>query len=282
MRDLALAWIELLRLRLALTGALYTLVGAYLTTGTNGLASAGVVNAACVVAVVIAFGNAINDWVDASADAIAKPHRPIPSSRISRRTAGVATMALAVAALAAASRLRWELAVFVTCTVLVSAAYSMWLKGIPFAGHGSVGLLCGSILIYGGLAAGALTAAGWAAATMTFLYVFAQEVLFAIDEEAGDRASQVATTVTRLGRANGVRLYLLLTGALVLVSLWPWAAGFATDRYLVALIPLTVVPTIGMAWAVSRGFDSNNTVETCAWCSRFVWYSSIVCILLLR
>jgi geranylgeranylglycerol-phosphate geranylgeranyltransferase len=275
------AWMELIRWHVVLTGALYTALGAYLSAGWNGVLSRGVACSACVVALVIAFGNVINDCIDADADRIAKPYRPIPSGRVSLRSARAVAVSLASVSLAAGTVLRPEQQLFAVGTILLSAAYSLGLKGVRFIGHGSVGLLCGSILVYSGLAAGGVTRAGLVAAAMTSLYVFAEEILGALVQEKEDRASNVATTVTRIGRRNGVNLFIALAMAFVLVSLWPWAAGFAPYRYLAALIPLTVTPTISMVWAL-RVRPSDATVAACSKVSRVVWYTSVATIILLR
>ncbi len=274
-------WAELIRLRLVLSGVLYTYIGAYLAAGWRVLTATGVAQAALVVALVIAFGNVINDWLDANADSVAKPCRPIPSGRVSRSAAGLAAAILACAAMLAAAGLTNVQIAFALCTVALSAAYSWRLKGVLFLGHGSVGLLCGSILVYGGLAAGSVTLAGLIAAVMTFLYVFAQEVLFAVMEEEEDRATNVQTTVTQIGRVNGLRLFAGLAALFAVVSVWPLAAGSAPKFYPVALIPLTILPTIGMAWALMRR-PTNGTVAACSSLSRVVWYSSVASIMLLR
>ncbi|MET9433768.1 SCO3242 family prenyltransferase [Streptomyces sp. NPDC006551] len=95
------AWAELLRV-----SALFTVPGDALA----GAAAAGVrPNRATLLAIgsslcLYEAGMALNDWADRAEDAVDRPHRPIPSGRISPRAALVASAALTAAGLGLAAR----------------------------------------------------------------------------------------------------------------------------------------------------------------------------------
>ncbi|MGW0561293.1 UbiA family prenyltransferase [Streptomyces sp. NPDC003016] len=124
------AWAELLRV-----SALFTVVG----DAVAGAASVGVRpnrgTALAVGASVCLYeaGMALNDWADRAEDAVDRPHRPIPSGRVTPRAALAASCALTVAGLALAAgagRPALGTAVPLAATVW---AYDLRLKHTPAA-----------------------------------------------------------------------------------------------------------------------------------------------------
>ncbi len=125
-----IAWAELLRV-----SALFTVVG----DAVAGAASAGVRpnrgTALAVGASVCLYeaGMALNDWADRAEDAVDRPHRPIPSGRVTPRAALAASCALTAAGLAlAAGAGRPALGVAVPLAATVWA-YDLRLKHTPAA-----------------------------------------------------------------------------------------------------------------------------------------------------
>ncbi|MGW1023882.1 SCO3242 family prenyltransferase [Streptomyces sp. NPDC002577] len=121
----ALAWAELLRVP-----ALFTVPG-------DALAGAAAAGARPDRRTLLAIGSslclyeagmALNDWADRAEDAVERPHRPLPSGRISPGAALAAAGGLTVAGLALAARAgRPALAVAGTLATTVWA-YDLWLK----------------------------------------------------------------------------------------------------------------------------------------------------------
>jgi geranylgeranylglycerol-phosphate geranylgeranyltransferase len=272
---------EIVRLRNAMFGAAYTWLGAYLASDLADLPVLPVLIAAIVVLLVIGCGNVANDYRDAAADAIAKPERPIPSGRVSRPTAGWMAAGLGVASVVLASTLGPALMLFALGTVVLGVMYSYVLKEIPLVGNASVGLLCGAILLYGALAAGAVTPEVVAACVLTGLFVFAQEIFYTVEDEPGDRASGVRTAATAFGRANALILFKLLALLFVAVSVSPWLLGVAPDYYLYAVLVCTVAPTLGVI-VLLEGTPREETIRRASSLTRLVWLSSIVTLLVLK
>jgi geranylgeranylglycerol-phosphate geranylgeranyltransferase len=272
---------EVVRLRNAAVGAGYALLGAYVAGGATQVATSPVLRSALVVLLVVASGNVINDYRDADADATAKPTRPIPSGRVSRAAAAWLFVALAGSASALALTLASPLGVFALTTIVVSVAYSYLLKNIPLLGNATVGLLCGATLLYGAWAAGGLTpAVAWAGA-MTAVFVFAQEVFYTVEDEHGDRLTGVDTTATRLGTGTAVRIFNLLAALFVVVALAPWLHGVAPDRYLYAVLPCTVLPTMA-AIGLLRRPRTTALIDRVSRLTRLIWFTSVVSVALLR
>ncbi|MFJ2554581.1 MULTISPECIES: SCO3242 family prenyltransferase [unclassified Streptomyces] len=129
------AWAELLRV-----SALFTVVG----DGLAGAAALGVrpgrATALAVGASLCLYeaGMALNDWADREEDAIDRPHRPIPSGRISPPAALAAAGTLTAAGLALAARAgRPSLAVGTALAATVWS-YDLHLKHTP-AGPAAMG-----------------------------------------------------------------------------------------------------------------------------------------------
>ena len=277
----ARAWISLVRLDRTLAATLYALLGAYLVAGAGALAGSAVVRATVVVGLVVAFGFALNDYCDVRVDSIGRPHRPIPSGRISRRAAGRLACVLAATALAIASTLGSRMAAIAAATLLLGAAYSFRLKDTLLLGNGAMALLVSTIPIFGAFAAGTLTPGVLAAASMTFPYIFAQEVLYNVEDERADRQAGLRTTATRLGVARALRLFRVLAGIFIVLAIFPWVLGIARDGYLYAVLFCSVVPTLAViGWLTLRGTE--EAISLAVNVTRLTWLPSFIPLVLLR
>ncbi|MFI6698104.1 SCO3242 family prenyltransferase [Streptomyces sp. NPDC050509] len=152
------AWAELLRV-----SALFTVVG----DGLAGAAALGVrpgrATALAVGASLCLYeaGMALNDWADREEDAIDRPHRPIPSGRISPPAALAAAGTLTAAGLALAARAgRPSLAVGTALAATVWA-YDLHLKHTP-AGPAAMGAARSLDLLLGATASAPAAGAGQA------------------------------------------------------------------------------------------------------------------------
>lgn len=277
----ARAWLSLVRLDRTLAATLYALLGAYLVAGAGALAGSAVVRATAVVGLVVAFGFALNDYCDVQVDSIGRPHRPIPSGRISRRAAGRLAWVLAATALAIAATLGSRMAAIAAGTLLLSAAYSFRLKDTLLLGNGAMALLVSTIPIFGALAAGTVTPAVLAAAAMTFPYIFAQEVLYNVEDERDDRQAGLRTTATRLGVARALRLFRVLAGIFIVLAILPWVLGIARDGYLYAVLFCSVVPTLAVIGLLSLR-STADAISLAVNVTRLTWLSSFIPLVLLR
>ena len=101
--DRVIALAQLVRLHNCILAAVFTFVGAYLGSGGGAGFEPAVFRAAFVVALVVGFGNAINDYCDASSDSLCKPTRALPSGRTSLGVVRVLLPCLALSALCVAA-----------------------------------------------------------------------------------------------------------------------------------------------------------------------------------
>jgi geranylgeranylglycerol-phosphate geranylgeranyltransferase len=274
--------VQITRLHNCVAAALASLLGAYLTGGVAHLLSPPVVGASIVVGLVVATCNVINDYRDVAVDSIDKPQRPIPSGRVPRRAAGGLALMLALAALGVAWTLGpWPMAAIALTTTILGAGYSYCLKSTVLLGNGIVGLLCASTVLYGGLAAGDPTPATVVASLLVFLFVFTREILKTIADRRGDVLAGVRTVATRFGTPVSLRLFQILAVVFVVAALAPWFLHLAGDRYLVAMVAGSVLPTVVVAILLGVR-PTERTIHLSLRVTKFLWFSSLSAMVLLK
>ncbi|MFD7322958.1 SCO3242 family prenyltransferase [Streptomyces sp. NPDC059875] len=147
MKGRAASWAELLRV-----SALFTVPGDALA----GAAATGLrPNRSTLLAIgsslcLYEAGMALNDWADRAEDAVDRPHRPIPSGRITPRAALTASVALTAAGLGLAARAGRPALTVATALATTVWAYDLHLKHTPagpaaMAGARALDLLLGAV-----------------------------------------------------------------------------------------------------------------------------------------
>jgi 4-hydroxybenzoate polyprenyltransferase len=194
---------------------------------------------------------ALNDVVDASADAIAKPAKPIPSGLVGPGLARWFAAGAAAIGIGLSAPSGWGTVAIAVAVLAVGFAYDLWFKGtawswLPFAvgipllpvyaWFGATGALPAAfaVLIPAAVAAGAALAIGNARA----------------DYER-DLASGVASIATTLGARRAWTVEVVLLGAIGVVAvLSAGATGGSIGR--VAIVGLAGLIPIGAALGSAR------------------------------
>lgn len=236
----ATAFVSILRPHNMLASALAVVAGAHIA---GGIRADGLVTAAVLAALVTGAGNILNDCFDAHVDLVNKPHRPLPSGRITRGAALAWYGVLSVAATAGASFLlprapgllimAWEVAL---------ALYAGWCKRWLFAGNLLVAAISCSAFFAGAMLAHDARAAVIPAA-IAFVFVLCREIVKGAEDVEGDRGGGVRTlaVVWGAGRAGTVAATLMLLLA-VLIPLPALAAHYRAGYFLA--MELFVVPVL--------------------------------------
>jgi geranylgeranylglycerol-phosphate geranylgeranyltransferase len=184
-----------------------------------------------------AFGNAVNDILDRHLDAIGKPHRPLPSGRLSVPAAIAWAALFAVASLLCAVPLGSLVTAVVLATLVILWSYSRFLKGWHGIGHVLVAWFSGMVFVFGALAQGESFAGvfpqGWSAAALGFLWHLAREWVKSAEDLEDDRRGGVRTLAVEVGARRACRMAALLLGLLVCLLPVPWAKGWFSLTYLV-------------------------------------------------
>ncbi|WP_329061876.1 SCO3242 family prenyltransferase [Streptomyces sp. NBC_01429] len=151
----ARAWAELLRV-----SALFTVPGDALAGAAAAGLRPGRGTALAVGASLCLYeaGMALNDWADRAEDARERPHRPIPSGRISPPAALAAAGGLTAAGLALAARAGRPALVVGSALAATVWSYDLWLKHTP-AGPAAMGAARALDLLLGATATATADAA---------------------------------------------------------------------------------------------------------------------------
>ncbi len=201
---------------------------------------------------ILSAGNALNDACDVEIDSVNRPHRPIPSGRVSARGA-VRFAAILTAAGVALAALVNEMAVLVAAAAaLCLVAYALALKRTPLGGNVVVGLLTSGAFAAGGIAVDALRHAA-APIVFVFLFTVSRELVKDIEDVAGDEQHGASTAAVAWGLPTTVRLAALFGCGGILFTPAPFLLGWPGFgwRYLaVAVIGVDAVigPALWLLW----------------------------------
>jgi geranylgeranylglycerol-phosphate geranylgeranyltransferase len=245
MRDSLRAVLDLARAGNALVTALAVWVGG--TAGAANFEASRALLGGLAAALVAAWGNAVNDITDRDLDSRDKPHRPLPSGRMSLAAARAWAGVFALGGLAASVPLGASAFVIALATTLLLWAYSLWLKGRLFFGNVVVAFLAGLAFVFGaavqGTPPGRMLPQGWVAFGFAFLWHLAREWVKAAEDVESDRAAGLSTVAVAWSPRAASRAAAAVL-ALLLVLLWPpYVSGYFGPIYLI-LVAAGIVPVL--------------------------------------
>ncbi len=137
------------------------------------------------VFLVTAGGNVINDYYDREVDKINHPERPIPSGKISPRTAVIYSGILFLLAIFTSYLISTCALLIASYAIFVLLLYESSLKYEGFVGNISVSILVGMLFVFGGAIFGKLPLMA-VFATMAFFANLGREVIKDIEDMTGD------------------------------------------------------------------------------------------------
>lgn len=154
--------------------------------------------AAWSAALITGGGNTLNDLCGLTEDRINKPHRPLPSGRLSPSLARRLTVALLLTGLALSIPLPFPTPLIALIAGALLVFYNMYLKRAVLVGNLAVSALGGLAFLYGGWAVQIPQAALWPA-LFASLFHFGREILKDLEDCAGDRLLRGQTLPLRCG-----------------------------------------------------------------------------------
>lgn len=248
--------LALIRVKTFLGVAIEVVVGARLAGPTTEHPAIRVACAAVVAGAVTACVNGVNDILDVATDAINKPHRPLPSARVS--TASAARFALLMAALGLGIAGWLGLVEFAIAVVLLASGllYCVRLRSTVVLGNLLVAVLAGSPIVYGAyVAAHRVSERALIATVVLVTFMAAFEVLKTFRDAAADRVAGYVTLATRYDPRYSLGLFtalVLTTGVACLLPL----AVHAGPAYFLVIGAGVIVPTLATtALLLRRGGD---------------------------
>ena len=219
--------------------AAFGVAAGYVIAG--GDSAAAVWPTALCTALVTGAGNIVNDYYDISIDRVNKPHRPLPSGRMSASSAGMLyAAASALITVAAFAFLPFRILLLVLFWQLALYAYARWVKRVFAVGNVLVAAITSSVFLAGALVAGDARAAVVPIA-IAMAFVLSRELVKGAEDVEGDRAAGVSTVAVVLGTDRTATVASGLMLVLVAAIPLPTLAGHYGALYL-WVMELTVVP----------------------------------------
>ena len=139
-------------------------------------------------------GNVVNDYYDRKIDAVNRPKRPIPSGRISSKSALNYSLVLFVAGCLLAGLVNQICFLVAALNSAILFFYARNLKTTPLAGNLCVAYLTGSTFLFGGATTGQVgLLANQVPFLLSFLATMSREIAKDIEDMEGDRMGGAKT-----------------------------------------------------------------------------------------
>jgi len=234
-----------------------------------------------LTALVTGMGNVINDYFDVEIDRVNKPRRPLPSGRLSARSAvrfyALATAALTVTIIATQSArvsivlVAWEILLF---------TYAARIKRVPVLGNLVVASVTSSAFWFGSMLAGSPAASAMPVA-IAFMFVMSREVIKSAEDVDGDAPSGVGTIAVVVGeeRARSIAAVIMLVLAILIPV--PAIVGHYEPGYFWLMEGLVVPSLIVSSLIVIRN-PCRRTFNRASWILKAGMFFGIVGIALAR
>ncbi len=188
-----------------------------------------VVLAVLAAAVLNAASNGLNQICDLENDRVNKPHRPLPSGKMTRGAAWTFVAATYVAALAMVAVINWETFAIYVIAALATVAYSappIRLKRHPVGSNFVIALIRGELLKVAGWAAVATVLKSiepWYIGFIYFVFLLGATTTKDFADIEGDRAAGCITLPVRFGphwSARAISPFFLLPWLLLPLGLY--------------------------------------------------------------
>ncbi|MCS3900739.1 UbiA family prenyltransferase [Methanococcus voltae] len=228
-----LAYFELLRTKNCISASIGALISALIASNFQFNYSKELILIFLVVFLICGYGNAINDICDLEIDKINKPERPIPSGRVSLKSAKIFSTIIVI------------LGVFLSffniyCTLLaifnaiVLYLYAKRYKKNKIVGNVLVGYLTGSVFLFGGIAVNNVYDIGILFVS-ALLAIWSREIIKDYEDIEGDELEGVISLPIK-NKPFSLKLATLLLILAILVSPIPYLIGIFGIYYLIAII----------------------------------------------
>jgi 4-hydroxybenzoate polyprenyltransferase len=275
---------DLLRLTRAencAAAAAAVMLGGYLAGGPAALQSDRLLRAALVAAMTVATVNVANDRSDAAIDAYHKPHRPLPSGRVSSSAAGRLATLLGVLSTLLSLTLDLELAAAAAVLLSLGLAYCYRLKDTVFVGNAVVALLAASTVIFGAQVSGRLTASAAVASLLMLQFMLGFEVLKTLADREADASGGLRTVATVWGKRTTLRVHRAAAVGFLAAALLPWPLGLASVGYGWAILATGILPVLAATAMLARAATSGS-IQASIYLMKVTWLPGLFAMALLR
>ena len=226
------AYLELIRYPLFTIPIVSTLPGVILAS--NGEMSwKGYV--AIIVSMIGYFGGMIkNDYFHSKTDAVVTPGKPIPSGRVSGKTAFIFASTIYVICVILGFLMNYKAGLIVILLIIISHLYNAIFKGKGILGSIILPLGIATMSIFGSVAvSGRIPEIVWYGVAGVFLYDFGAHIATTFKDIEHDRSVGIATTPIQIGVKPALFLSTIATILAFVVFVLPYVLGKAEPQYLI-------------------------------------------------
>ncbi|AUB55771.1 geranylgeranylglycerol-phosphate geranylgeranyltransferase [Methanobacterium sp. MZ-A1] len=237
--------------------AIMAVIAIFLMAVISGQFTFEVLMAAVVVFIVTGAGNSINDYFDHKIDAINKPERPIPSGRISLKTALIYSLSLFLVGIILAFSINFLLGMIAFLSSILMVFYARDLKKKCLIGNLSISFLTGLCFVFGGIAVGQIMVSIYLG-FYAFLMTMAREIVKDMEDMEGDREEGATTLPLVYGTRTSsiIAAFFMIIASITSPVLY--LVGIFNLFYLIILI-VAIVVFISSAISILKDQSLENT-----------------------
>jgi geranylgeranylglycerol-phosphate geranylgeranyltransferase len=275
------AWLTLLRFRTTLSAPALAVVSLQaIKPGSLGHGLRDMIFIAAAAFFTICFMQIINDILDRHSDARHKPHRPIPSGRVTVRAALLAMVVCAVAGLLAAALVS-PLTVGVAVLILVlGASYSLWLKNTVLLGNLTIATVSGAVYQLAPASWHTFNSATAEGSVIVFLFILGDELFKTAEDEQGDALNGIRTIATRYGPRTSAAATACCCGLLIAIFAANLADAYGSRLFGALCLAIIGVPT-AIAAVLALGATSPAIARAHNWWT-ISWVPGLVALAFIR
>ncbi|MBM3235768.1 hypothetical protein FJZ31_05670 [Candidatus Poribacteria bacterium] len=179
-----------------------------------------------------------NDYFHRAHDAIANPHRPLPSRKLNPRDAFMVASTLYVICLILGFLvLNYKAGLMVIVLIMISHVYNALLKERGIWGSISLPMGIGLLSVFGALAvSGSVPTLVWYVFAATTLFDFGTHITTTFKDIERDKSIGIATTPLQIGIKPALTVSWIVTIAACVIALLPSFLGNVSPRYVLWII----------------------------------------------
>jgi len=204
--------------------------------------------AAISAGLIAGFGNVANDIFDIEIDRRNKSFRPLPSAKISVKSAIILAMALAGAGLVLASAINRECLLIASAVIVGLLFYTPVFKGNGYWGNLLISLISALAFFYGAASIGNIMG-GLIPAAFAFLFHLGREIIKDMEDCEADKTEGVLTGAVKYGYSLSRTNAIIVIVVLIAATLVPYIYGTYGPGYLIAVI---IGTDISLAYIIAR------------------------------
>jgi geranylgeranylglycerol-phosphate geranylgeranyltransferase len=222
-------FLDLIRVRNAVMSLFGVYLGASLIVLGVAVDSWAVFWAALSAMLILGGGNILNDYFDHGIDKVNKPHRPIPSGRISRSNALILSIVMFLVGISISKSINSVCLWIAGINTAILVLYAVYGKKIILVANLSISYLVASVFIYGAAAVHIpgtpLNLAGvrlvLILSVCSFLINLAREIVKDIEDMKGDRKECSRTLPIQFGADESMKVAFSSAVAAAILSYTP-------------------------------------------------------------